>query len=549
MDLKERMNLLVAAENDVEFRALFVQMCNKDAAFWINTCCWTFDPRFEGHKRYLPFLLFPRQEAYVKELEEAIDGGYDLLTEKSRDTGETWVKLAVILKYWIFDQGFTCLLGSIKEEKVEKKGDPSAMFWKLDFLLKNQPDWLKPNGYADRQPTRTFMKMLNPMNGSVITGESSNPDFGRSGRYKCIFPDEFASWENAQPAWTSCQESTKCRLPGSTPKGMNFFGRLANPQEGATPIRKFRLHWTDDPRHNKRVFDPRKKKWTNAWYEEQEERYQYDPTMLAQELDIDYNRSMRGRVYPQIDFVKTGRFGRVPNWPLYCSWDFGRTDGTAIIWFQRNLQKGRYEVIDCVYQVGMTIDFFVAFITGVVPSGKPYAYTPPEIETIKRHDGWEVTEHYGDPAGKQRNQVTDTSVIDELAAVSTRGAENGIYIRTNEKAREFKTRYHAARMLLRRTDVDNVRCSGFLDAMRDARFAQKGEGTQAVSTDADPIHDWTSHYRTSFEYMAVNDPHLRDRVSDETDLEQAEQKLMRGDDDDDDENESYLDTPRGPAGY
>jgi hypothetical protein len=544
MNLKERMSHLVAAQNDEGYRKLFVERCSRDTVFWINTCCWTFDPRLRGFRRWLPFMLFPRQEEYVRSLRAAIDGDYDLLTEKSRDTGETWCKLAVLLWYWLFEQGFTALIGSIKEEKVEKKGDPSSMFWKLDFLLDNQPVWLRPEGYKPTQPWRTHLKMQNPVSGSVITGESSNPDFGRSGRYKCIFPDEFASWENAAPAWTSCQESTECRLPGSTPKGMNFFGRLANPSEGTEAILKFRLHWKDDPRHNVEVKDPVSGKLVNPWYEKQKKRYAYDETMMAQELDINYNRSMRGRVYPQIDYVKLGRFARNPNFPLYTTWDFGRTDATAILWLQWNTRRNRYEAIDYVQQTGMTIDFYVPFITGSIPTGTQWTYTPSEIEKIGRHEGWVVTEHYGDPAGKQRNQVTNTSVIETLQNVRTEGAPNGIYIRTNEKAKKFETRHHAAQMLLTRLDVDQVNCSLWLEAMRDAKFAQKGEGVLEASVASEPVHDWTSHGRTAWEFFAVNEVHSRDRFSDgDAPAGITPEEIDEGD------YEAWLDAPRGVAGY
>jgi hypothetical protein len=43
-----------------------------------------------------------------------------------------------------------------------------------------------------------------------------------------------------------------------------------------------------------------------------------------------------------------------------------------------------------------------------------------------------------------------------------------------------------------------------LEAIKSARYPQRLETSQATTAVNAPIHDWTSHYRTSMEYFFVN---------------------------------------------
>jgi len=504
--LRERLHHLARAEEDEGYRAALLTKFIRDPAFFMSCCLWTFDPRKAKHKRYMPFLLFARQEEFINEAKRAMEIGYDFGAEKSRDTGVTWCVLGLLLHSWLFEMGFAALIGSRKVDSVDKAGDPSSHFYKLMFMVENLPSWLVPPGWTGKQPWRTYLKMENPFTRSVITGESANEDFGRGGRYKVVFPDEFAAWEWAAAAWTSCGESTECRLPVSTPRGMNFFGRLMNPRNKENAMAKFRLHWKDDPRHGRTEIDPRTNKQFYPYEERARKRYDYDTTMLAQEIEIDYNRSVKGRVYPTIDYVGLGRYKYDPMLPTYAAWDFGRTDETAIGWYQWDNLINRWRMIDYYQSSGKLIEFFVPFFTGVIPTGVDWTYTDIERRQIEYHRGWRVDEQYGDPAGRQRNQVTNTSVLEELSRPRP-GLPNGIEIFTNSRAVQFETRMQAARKLMLRLDVDEDRCNVWLDAMRNAHFPEMSEGSNSTAEPRKPVHDWTSHGRSMFEYLAVNERH------------------------------------------
>lgn len=515
MTLRERSEHIYFAERDLSYRKDFLSLCAKDPVFACNTLGWTFDPRLDSENRYLPFLLFPQQEEVMRGWHECRQQGKDNLTEKSRDTGASWGKLFHVWHGWYFEEGYSCLLGSRKEDMVDKPNEPACLMWKIDMIHKCLPDWMKIPGYDPANKScRSHLMMFNPVKQSTITGESANPNFGRQGRYTEVVSDEAAFWPNLRASYTSSGESTKSRCLISTPNGMNLFGKLANPKkakkgERQSGPRKFRLHWSLDPRHvvMTRDEDPDSAtfgKMINAWLEEQRLRYAYDPELMAQELDIDYRSSVKGRYYPQIDFSGIGTYAYDPLLPLYSAWDFGAGDDTAILWLQFDSTTLRYRIIDAYANRGKSIEWYAPFITGILP-GDPNGetYQKRDLEIIGRHRGWRHTAHFGDPSGNNTTQTTMTSVIDELAMLK-------IYITCNYKENTNIQRRRATQRLLLRCDIDEEMCEDFIDAIRNSKFPEKAEGHQDTSPNTKPVHDEFSHYRTALEYFAVNNPHRHD---------------------------------------
>ena len=52
-------------------------------------------------------------------------------------------------------------------------------------------------------------------------------------------------------------------------------------------------------------------------------------------------------------------------------------------------------------------------------------------------------------------------------------------------------------------DTENAKSLNwwFVSALQNARYPERNETSQSTSTNYNPIHDQTSHYRTSFEYL------------------------------------------------
>jgi hypothetical protein len=477
---KERVLLLDAGQRKLEARTMLWQLCQRDdnpaegAIFFIETFGWTFDPR--KNPKHIPFVLFEYQKRAIRELVGSIDGGRDLLIEKSRDMGVTWIVVWVFLWYWIFRDGVNLLAGSYKEKLVDDRTDDS-IFGRFDYCIESLPKWMLPKG-LNANKHRTKLKLINPANNNLISGDTMNPDFGRGSRKTAIFFDELGSWDYAKDGWESCGDVTACRIANSTPKGRNFYWKLRE-----SGINVLTLHWSEHPIKDQ------------EWYEF--EKLRRSTEEVAQELDIDYSKSQEGRVYPEWNDanVSFGEYEYDDNKPLYVGWDYGNADGTAIIWAQPSPEGIR--IIDTYYKTGETIDFFVPFVTGIVPS-EHYRYTKKDMEVIEKHRNWKRGTHFGDPAGRNASGVSHQTVFSILA-------EHGIHTNYKDDWKTFHNRKQAGKALIRDGILldKNERNEYFNMCIEQASYPQvTSEGEKEIRSKA-PKHDWTSHHRSAFEYLAL----------------------------------------------
>ena len=116
------------------------EQCAKDILFWVNTFCFTYDPRLERQK-VVPFTTYPFQDDALLKLINAIRKGYDVGIEKSRDMGASWINLAAFTWLWQFSPMNSLLAVSRNESYVDGPSNPKSLFWKIDFLLEHQPKW------------------------------------------------------------------------------------------------------------------------------------------------------------------------------------------------------------------------------------------------------------------------------------------------------------------------------------------------------------------------------------------------------------------------
>jgi hypothetical protein len=49
----------------------------------------------------------------------------------------------------------------------------------------------------------------------------------------------------------------------------------------------------------------------------------------------------------------------------------------------------------------------------------------------------------------------------------------------------------------------NEECTDFISAIQNARYPEVKEGASVTTARTKPIHDWTSHFRTSLEYFML----------------------------------------------
>lgn len=481
--LQLRAQIALGADGDQVKQAASIELASRDPVFFIENFCWTFDPHQTPSD--LPFILYDYQKDYVAWLVEGIEAGEDGLTDKSRDMGATYVALCVFLWYWRFRKNTRFLIGSRKEDLVdgkEQSEDDAPLFKKLDYNIDRWPRWFMPRGF-DKNVHRTFLNLTNPDNGAQISGESSNEDFGRGGRYKAILMDEFAFWDYDTEAWKACSQSTPCRLAISTASSYGKFKRLRFGQDGEQ-IRIKTLRWHVHPKKDQ------------AWYEREKRRS--DPDTFAQEVDISYETSAKGSVYgEEMKLVTYGSFPYDPHLPFYWSHDPGLDDSHALGAFQIDPKTNRPRLLLSFERSGKIARWYLPFFGHPIDS--EFQYSEDDLALIEHMKGWKKGIHFGDPAGKNRNQVTGTSVYDEFVKV-------GIHIQTNDEANEFVVRRAATKILLRSLDVDMSRNQHWQNCMQQAHYPQRNETSQATTPIIKPVHDWTSHMRTMTEYFAVNMP-------------------------------------------
>lgn len=269
-ELQRRAELLLRIR-DNKTASLAIHLYYKDHPVdFIRDWMFTYDPRVQP--AYLPFVLWPRQEKYIEWLMDLWKSKKDGLVEKSRDVGATYLNMSFSIWLWRYYQakiGF----GSRKEVLVDRIGDADSIFEKGRIILSRMPAEILPEGFLVDMHT-PFMKIINPENGSTITGETGD-NIGRGGRSSIYFKDESAFYERPDRIDSALSQNSDVKIDISTPNGVGnpFYKKRFG---GKVPV--FVFDWRDDPRKNEN------------WYNYQVETL--DPVIVAQEIDRDYSASV-----------------------------------------------------------------------------------------------------------------------------------------------------------------------------------------------------------------------------------------------------------------
>lgn len=311
-NLKFRRELLKACAKSPEFRRDVLEMCRRDPLFWVKVFCWTLDPRKLSNNSTalgarIPFITWDYQDDAILFLDDQLNAPSDVLIEKSRDMGASWIACVWMLWRWLFFDYQSFLMVSRKEMLVD--GDEDSLFAHLRMVLPSLPRWMLPPGsYKDIR-----MQLKNHANGSVIDGESTTKNIGRGGRRTAILLDEFPAFDQGGfDVLAATADTTNCRIFNGTPKGTGnaFYAQ----REKGTP--RIRFHWSLHPEKRRglyRVVGPQEFEWLDPtfdytkvrlidesprsdeqfrspWYDNECKRRAH-AWEIAQELDIDYQGS------------------------------------------------------------------------------------------------------------------------------------------------------------------------------------------------------------------------------------------------------------------
>jgi phage terminase large subunit len=261
-------------------------------AEFIHDWGMTFDPRAAERKlpTTMPFLLFPKQDEFIKWLLGCWRNREDGLAEKSRDMGVSWLCVAFATWMWLFQPGIVAGFGSRKEEYVDDLNDPKSLFWKARNFIGLLPVEFQPAGWNPKKHA-PFMSLVNPENGSAIVGEAGD-NIGRGNRTSIYFKDESAFYEHPDTIDAALSQTSNCKIDVSTPNGEgNPFAR----KRRAAKVRLFTFHWKQDPRKGQ------------EWYDKQKR--DLDEVVLAQEVEISYSASVANAYVPSAYVVQAMSVG------------------------------------------------------------------------------------------------------------------------------------------------------------------------------------------------------------------------------------------------
>ncbi len=388
-NIKRRYDLNIEISNDPDFASDMYKLCKQDILFWMNCFCWTEDPRKEPSM--LPFITYPFQDKIIKEIQKSINEKKNMIIEKCRDMGMSWIMVYVFQHYWLFGgSGNHFLIGSRTEEEIDTVGVMDSIFEKARYNLYRQPKEFLPVGFRkDRHDS--FCKLINPQTGSYLKG-TSNKYFGTGGRYKAIFLDEFSKWDHKdESCWQACSDASPCKIAVSSANGMNnLFYRLRSGKAGK--IKVHRIEWRLHPEKDTR------------WYKREEN--ERTPSDLASNVNIDYQASVGRRAaenWKTRTHVKFCR--RETNLPLELNCDF---NVNPMFWVVSQTIKGiRYTFKEYYIETALTENVIGEFIydyrdqydktiyiygdyQGFARSTRNYLNDYQIIVTALKKAGWEI---------------------------------------------------------------------------------------------------------------------------------------------------------------
>ena len=454
-----------------------IRKCKEDPIFFFNMFLWTYNPRLD--KPHVPFITYPYQDDFIKQIVDAIETGIDVWIEKSRDMGLSWMMLWIFLWWFLFKER-SVLIGSYKEDYVDAQWNMDSAFERLRYMIKRLPKQLKPKDMLSK-----YMNISAPWCWEISWDVWVN--FWTWWRRKVVFMDEFALRPRDETALQKTKDVTECRIFWWTPNWTsNVYWKVMTNHKAYRHLlnKKIRLPWRLHPLK------------TNTRYEFQ--KMTRTATDLAQEVDISYETSVVNAVYPLfLQMATKGTYVYDVNRHTYWSWDFGR-DSIAFCLWQKDFQTGNVFLIKSFKRVNWNIKDFAWLVLGKPYAWNSWVYDERDFKIMKFMQLVRFNDHFGDPYNSDsRTVVSDDSIRKALA-------EMWIYITTNRKStlreRITKTQLWMNRLFY---DKDNYEWE---QSIIQSHYPQKSENRELTTEQRQPVHDENSHFRTCTEYFFDNEP-------------------------------------------
>lgn len=171
-----------------------------------------------------------------------------------------------------------------------------------------------------------------------------------------------------------------------------------------------------------------------------------------------------------------------PKLPLFSEWDFGVGDLNVVLFFQLDYEE-RKPSPGSQRTLLFPVKRYVGYMEGKDITSKEWARRFKEY-CQENFGGRMPKQNIGDPAGRQRNLVTGTSVIADLAS-------HGVIITPAPKRPiDYAVRILNNMMADHRVLVDRTKCGRLSQAFASHRWQKNAYGVKRSNV---PVHDWTSH--------------------------------------------------------
>jgi len=459
--------------NDISKQEFDLVRCEYDPVFFITKYCYTLDPKDAKNK----IKLIPKWE-YVTTLIENIHANQNNLIEKTRQMIVSWITQAYNVWGLLFGNGYAALNLSRKEDLVDDKTH-NSLFGKMRFIFDHLPEWMIEARFGKVIHSGEAIRYLRAQNekyNNSIIGESANIGAGRGGSFTKVFADEFGFVDRSESVYSSFDDAcpTGKNLITTPPfKGKKCcFYRL---REGSfRKINDFeivRIHWTQHPHRNK------------EWYRKACQGKTDDE--VARELDIDWNISVKGRIYDRWETSKHIISYKYQNvLPLDLDFDFGIGESPVSIGVSQDLPDGKTVYFSDMEFFGLTADEIMPKLTA-------------QIEKVGYVGKFKELRCWGDPSGKARG-ATGKSWITEF-----RRYDIIIQYTTNQQKRDLEYGHLVVnRMIAQDQLVCTENCHITIDSLESYKRKTDTEGNVLDSMLISD--DWAKHRADGIRYKAIN---------------------------------------------
>ncbi|KKN55884.1 hypothetical protein LCGC14_0577750 [marine sediment metagenome] len=293
-NLNYRAKILHEAEYDKGMQEDLMTACSESLLYWVNTFCFTYHQfdvegdtgkRYQSESAHCPFISWDVQDQLFERFIYHLNNAKDILVNKSRDMGASWMCNIFIHWLWLFRPQSQLLELSRTESYVDQAGNMKALFQKHDYINKFLPEWMLPPLCMPNQKFRTKMHMMNDLNGSCIDGESTTEHAASGDRRLVVLLDEFAKVKNGKLMRSATRDAALMRIINSTVAGPGTeYSKWKN--DGTIVV--FPLMWWDHPdKGTNRYVEQNKvtQEWKirSPWYNNEEK--ERSPNEMAREID------------------------------------------------------------------------------------------------------------------------------------------------------------------------------------------------------------------------------------------------------------------------